>query len=210
MITRETILTVPNVLCGIRVLLSPVISYFVLKTNFELALGLFVFAGITDLMDGYIARNFRNQQTMFGSFLDPLADKLLIFFLMLSLTYRDMIPVPLTALVLLRDALLIGAGFYVRYISLPPPKTLSRYLDVTMVTARLKPTNLSKANTAVQLTLVATTLTMPLLPCDLSPYIHYMWYFTAATTVLSVLSYATSKDTYELVRKFKKAKTRDR
>ena len=94
-------------------------------------------------LDGWIARTFPSQSSLAGSFLDPMADKLLIGTLFISLTFSGLIPgillaikytillililpylistVPLTALIIVRDALLIGAGFYVRYISLAPP-----------------------------------------------------------------------------------------
>ncbi|CAG0896113.1 unnamed protein product [Darwinula stevensoni] len=75
----------------------------------------------SDVCDGMIARNFRNQQSMLGSFLDPMADKVLVAVLFLSLTYKDLIPLPLTTLIIARDICLMSAGFYIRYRSLPPP-----------------------------------------------------------------------------------------
>ncbi|GIY67268.1 cardiolipin synthase [Caerostris extrusa] len=155
---KENIFTVPNGLCAVRIISTPIIGYLVLSELYTHSLGLFIFAGFTDLIDGYIARNFPNQQTMIGSFLDPAADKLLISTLFLTLTINSLIPVPLTLLILFRDACLFGSGFYIRYVSLPPPKTLSRYFDMTFVTAKLEPENISKVNTMIQLTLVAATL----------------------------------------------------
>ncbi|GBO26315.1 putative cardiolipin synthase (CMP-forming), partial [Araneus ventricosus] len=79
---------------------------------------------------------------MIGSFLDPAADKLLIATLFVTLTINGLIPIPLTSLILFRDACLFGAGFYIRYVSLPPPKTLSRYFDMSLITAKLSPTGI--------------------------------------------------------------------
>lgn len=59
-----------------------------------------------------------------GSFLDPMADKVLIATLFVSLTYADLIPIPLTALIIARDVALVAAGFVIRYKSLPPPVSL--------------------------------------------------------------------------------------
>ncbi|KAE8600873.1 hypothetical protein XENTR_v10013432 [Xenopus tropicalis] len=113
--------TIPNLLSMTRIGLSPVLGYLVVGEDFNLALGLFVFAGITDLLDGYIARNWANQKSALGSALDPLADKILISVLYVCLTYANLIPVPLTIMIILRDIALIAAVFYVRYKTLPPP-----------------------------------------------------------------------------------------
>ncbi len=58
---------------------------------------------------------------MLGSFLDPLADKILVATLYLSLTYVDLIPIALTSLVVSRDVLLVYAGLYIRYMGVTPP-----------------------------------------------------------------------------------------
>ncbi|GFS55861.1 cardiolipin synthase [Nephila pilipes] len=196
---KENILTVPNALCVIRIVSTPILGYLVLSELYTYSLGLFVFAGFTDLVDGYIARNFRNQQSMIGSFLDPAADKLLIAALFITLTINGLIPVPLTSLILFRDACLFGAGFYIRYVSLPPPKTLSRYFDMSFVTAKLQPTNISKINTGIQLTLVAASLAAPVFNYVDHLFLHYLWYITATTTVMSAASYLYyKKSTYRL------------
>lgn len=77
-------------------------------------------------MDGYIARNWPGQASKMGSFLDPMADKLLVGALVISLCYVNLFPVWLAGMVLFRDVFLIGAGFIIRYISLPPPVSIRR------------------------------------------------------------------------------------
>lgn len=196
---KENILTIPNGLCVLRIISTPILAYLVLSEFYTTSLSLFVFAGFTDLIDGYIARNFPNQQTMIGSFLDPAADKLLIATLFITLTANGLIPVPLTSLIIIRDACLMGAGFYIRYVSLPPPKTLSRYFNMSFVTARLSPTGISKVNTLVQLCLVAASLAAPVFSYVDHTCLHILWYVTAATTTLSAASYLYHKNsTYKL------------
>ncbi|XP_069624924.1 cardiolipin synthase (CMP-forming) isoform X2 [Ranitomeya imitator] len=158
--------TIPNLLSMTRIGLSPVLGYLIVAENFNFALGIFVLAGITDLLDGYIARNWANQKSALGSALDPLADKILISVLYVCLTYANLIPVPLTAMIILRDIALIGAVFYVRYKTLPPPM-----------------------NTAVQLILVAASLAAPVFNYVDSVYLQALWCITAFSTVASGYSY---------------------
>ena len=118
---RENILTVPNLLCVSRIAASPVIAQFLVNNEFKYALALFGYAGLTDLVDGWIARNFKGQMSSLGSFLDPLADKILVTVMFLSLSYVDLIPAALTSLVVSRDVLLVYAGMYIRYMSVQKP-----------------------------------------------------------------------------------------
>ena len=119
---KENIYTIPNALCFSRIALSPWIAYLISTgADYKVALAFFTYAGLTDLADGWIARNFKGQSSMLGSFLDPLADKILVMTMYLSLTYVDLIPAPLTALVVSRDVFLLFAGVCIRYMSLTPP-----------------------------------------------------------------------------------------
>ncbi|RZF42483.1 hypothetical protein LSTR_LSTR004402 [Laodelphax striatellus] len=202
-IERENIWTIPNMLTVLRIAMSPFLGYLICQNNYELALGLVIFAGFTDFLDGIIARSFKNQASKLGSFLDPMADKILIATLFLTLTITGNIPVPLTALIVARDTLLVGAGFYIRYQSLPPPKTLSRYLDVSHATAELAPTRLSKINTTIQLCTVFSTLAAASFGYLEHPLIHGLFWLTAGTTIASAISYMISKDTYKILKKRK-------
>ncbi|XP_074782565.1 cardiolipin synthase (CMP-forming) isoform X3 [Athene noctua] len=142
-----------------------------------------------ELLDGFIARNWANQKSALGSALDPLADKILISVLYVSLTCANLIPVSLTSMIILRDVALIAAVFYVRYKTLSPPRTLSRYFNPCYATAQLKPTFISKMNTAVQLVLVAASLAAPVFNYVDSIYLQTLWCITAFTTVTSAYSY---------------------
>ena len=196
----------------------------------QLALCFLGFAGFTDLIDGWIARTWSSQASKLGSFLDPVADKLLVGTMFLSLTWVGLIPVALTCLVILRDIGLIAGASYVRYRSLPAPvsfsaafwtlggrwrhqvpindesflqKTLSRYFDATHATVQLAPTLASKFNTAVQLSLVAGTLAAPVFNYVDHPILQGLCYLTAITTIAGGLSYLISKDTYKFLSKKK-------
>lgn len=121
-VERENVMTIPNLLCVGRAALAPYIYYVVtVQADYSLAMGLLAFAGLTDLLDGYIARNWPSQASKMGSFLDPMADKLLVGALALSMCSAGLFPVWLCAMVLFRDVFLVAAGFVIRWISLPPP-----------------------------------------------------------------------------------------
>ncbi len=106
----KRIWTVPNALTMLRLLLIPV--YWVLmmtKGNEKLALVVFLIASVTDLVDGWIARHF-DQMTDFGKLFDPLADKLMVLSVMLSLVLKGMLPVVPLIILLLKEALMIYGG----------------------------------------------------------------------------------------------------
>ncbi|XP_014278033.1 probable cardiolipin synthase (CMP-forming) [Halyomorpha halys] len=202
-IEKENIWTIPNILCCARIIASPYLGYLIYHEEFNIAFVVMLLAGLTDLLDGLIARNFASQASKLGSFLDPMADKILISSLCISLTCVDLMPVFLTGLILSRDVALASAGFYIRYKSLPPPKTLARYFDATHATAKLAPTGISKINTTVQLAAVGIGLMSPVFGFVGHPHLDYLWYFTATSTIASALSYVFTKDTYKILKKQK-------
>ncbi|XP_051815664.1 cardiolipin synthase (CMP-forming) [Acanthochromis polyacanthus] len=181
--------TIPNLLCLSRILLAPFLGHLIVQQHFHLSLALFTLAGATDLLDGYIARTWPTQKSALGSALDPLADKILISILYVSLTYAELIPALLTALVIFRDIGLIAAVFWVRYKTVPPPVTLSKFFNPCYTTAQLKPTLFSKVNTAIQLCLVAASLAAPVFQYTDSILLQCLWYVTAVTTAASGYSY---------------------
>ncbi|HEV8310999.1 MAG TPA: CDP-diacylglycerol--glycerol-3-phosphate 3-phosphatidyltransferase [Methylomirabilota bacterium] len=97
-----------NWLTIVRILLIPVFVTLLVYNRVILALCAFVLAGVTDMLDGYIART-RDSQTRLGAFLDPLADKLLLTAAFVTLTYKfpRLLPFWVTAVVLSRDLVLI-------------------------------------------------------------------------------------------------------
>ncbi|XP_014242279.1 probable cardiolipin synthase (CMP-forming) [Cimex lectularius] len=201
-IERENIWTFPNILCLMRICASPYLGYLIVKEDFNIAFYLMMFAGFTDLLDGLIARNYRSQASKLGSFLDPLADKILISTMFITMTYVDLVPVALTSLIIARDVWLAAIGFYIRYLSLPPPKTFARYFDLSHATAKIKPLFISKVNTLFQLATAGISLTSPVFGFSDHPYLLYLWSVTASTTIISAICYVYfSKDTYKILRK---------
>lgn len=121
---------------------------------------LFAYAGLTDLVDGWIARRWK-LQTVVGSVIDPMADKMLMTVLTVCLAVQGALPVWLATLILGRDVALAVSACYYRYASLPAPKTLARFWDFSLPSAQVHPTNVSKANTLLQLLLIGAVTTLP-------------------------------------------------
>ncbi|KAF8967749.1 CDP-alcohol phosphatidyltransferase-domain-containing protein [Flammula alnicola] len=195
---RENIYTLPNLLTVSRILACPVLGWSILDGNYHLATGLLVYAGLTDLADGWLARRYQ-MSSVLGTILDPAADKTLMTTLTITLAMQDLLPVPLAVIILGRDALLSLSAFYIRYSTLPHPKTFSRYWDFSLPSAEVRPTNISKVNTALQLLLMGTTTISPILPIDLGLPLTGLQWLVATTTIWSGLSYIFSKDAIRVV-----------
>lgn len=88
---HEDIYTLPNILTFTRLVAAPVIGYLVLHDHHAWAAGLFAYAGITDLVDGWIARRW-NRQTVVGTVIDPMADKALMTILTVCLAAKAALP----------------------------------------------------------------------------------------------------------------------
>lgn len=88
---HENIYTIPNLLTFSRLIAAPIIGYLVLHDYHAWAVGLFAYAGITDLVDGYIARRW-NLQTVVGTVIDPMADKTLMTILTVCLAVKGALP----------------------------------------------------------------------------------------------------------------------
>jgi cardiolipin synthase len=118
-------MNLPNALTLIRILLIPVFVIFLISKSFQNALITFVIAGITDGLDGFIARIW-HQRTELGSYLDPIADKLLLASAFITLAILRIIPSWLTVIVMSRD-ILIALGFWVLTMTNHKPTLKPRY-----------------------------------------------------------------------------------
>ncbi|GLB41648.1 putative CDP-alcohol phosphatidyltransferase class-I family protein [Lyophyllum shimeji] len=195
---REDIYTLPNALTLSRILACPVLGWSIVQGDFHLATALLVYAGLTDLADGFLARRYQ-KQTVLGTILDPAADKTLMTTLTVTLAMKGLLPTPVAVIILGRDVILSLSAFYIRYTSLPEPKTLSRYWDFTLPSAEIRPTRISKINTALQLALMGVTTINPVLPFQLGSSLTAFQWVVAGTTIWSGLSYLFTKDAVRLV-----------
>lgn len=101
---------IPNILTTVRLLLVPVFTYFtVFADNLPAAAIIFVLSGLTDIIDGYIARHY-NMITKFGMVYDPFVDKLMQITAVVCLVIIDIIPVWLLAVVLVKEVSMIITG----------------------------------------------------------------------------------------------------
>ncbi len=103
------VFTVPNLLSFFRLAMVPVFLVLVLSGEDALALLVLVISSLTDFLDGYIARTFK-QISRLGQLLDPAADRLFIFAALVGLAARGVIPWWLFAVIVVRDALLLAMG----------------------------------------------------------------------------------------------------
>ena len=104
-------MNLPTLITLSRIVLAVVFLVSALRGDWQRACWLFAAAAATDMLDGALARLLK-QKTRLGSFLDPAADKLLMFFGFVSLTGQGWLPVWLTTLVILRDLMISGGVFY--------------------------------------------------------------------------------------------------
>lgn len=160
----------PNIITCLRLLL--IIPFLIALSDDEFlwAFYLFITAGISDGIDGWLARQF-NWQSKLGGFIDPLADKLLIACSFISLAYLGYLPWWLVALVFFRDIVITG-GVIAWY-------RLFGHID-------FEPTVLSKSNTVLQIMLVLFTL----YGLAYQPIVkEVMLLLTALTTLTTTMSF---------------------
>ena len=120
-VTTHRVLTVPNVLSSLRLVGVPLFLWLILAEHDGWALLVLMLSGITDYLDGKIARRF-GLVSRLGQLLDPLADRLYILTTLLGLAWRDIIPWWLVAALLARELLLVGLLGVLRrhgYLALP-------------------------------------------------------------------------------------------
>ncbi len=105
-------MNIPNMLTSIRIMLVPIyllVFFSDMENKLYLALAIFILAGITDFLDGYIARKY-DLITKLGKALDPLADKLMMFAVLISLALSKMIPMWIVTILFVKEVLMVLGG----------------------------------------------------------------------------------------------------
>ncbi|HEX9734997.1 MAG TPA: CDP-alcohol phosphatidyltransferase family protein [Thermoanaerobaculia bacterium] len=170
-------MTWPNLLSALRMAIIPLFVIALVERQAMAAAVLFVLAGLTDLLDGFVAR-FWHQESALGAYLDPLADKLLltVAFVMLAIPgLSPGLPIPtwITVLVITRDVCIVLVALVV-------------YLALGI--SKFPPSRVSKCNTAFQIAAVAAVLATGL-SRRVDPVATGLLYAVAALTVVSGLEY---------------------
>lgn len=165
---------IPNALTIIRLLLIAPFLICLFHQQFPYAFYIFLIAGVTDALDGWLARGFSWQSNV-GKLIDPMADKLLISASFISLAILSVLPWWLVILIFARDCTIsLGA--------------IAWYLLISK-NADLKPTYISKVNTVLQLTLVMLCLYDQAFALNLPLLMQVFLGLTAMTTSISFLDY---------------------
>jgi cardiolipin synthase len=177
-LSRETlqppvIINIPNFITLGRIISVPIIFWLLLSGQNRIAFFVFVCAGISDAVDGYLAKRF-DWRTKLGSYLDPLADKLLIVSIFIALGVRNELPLWLVIAVVSRDILIVAAVL------------LAWLLDQPV---HIKPLAVSKANTALQILLAATVLADGAFALGLGTLRVVLVWITGALTFVSLAAY---------------------
>ena len=163
-------MSIPNLITLARILLVPVVVWTIATGQIRLAFLLFLAAGISDAVDGFLAKRF-GMKTELGAYLDPLADKVLIVSIYLTLGFNGIIPRWIVILVVSRDIMIVGAIL------------LSWLVDKPV---RVKPLMVSKLNTAVQIIYAGLVLATFGFALDLDRLLTLVMALVAVLTLLSV------------------------
>jgi cardiolipin synthase (CMP-forming) len=165
--------SIPNLITLGRVILVPAIFWMVINGQLQTAFLAFVIAGVSDAVDGFLAKRF-GWETELGAYLDPIADKLLIVCIFIALGVTHHLESWLVILVVSRDVLIVIAVVISWLMNHPTP---------------MRPIAVSKINTAAQLVLAATVLANEAFHLNLrGPVIGLTW-LTAVTTLASMAAY---------------------
>lgn len=167
------VISLPNIVSFARLLSVPLAVWLMLDDEMLLAFWVFMLAGLSDAVDGFIAKRF-NLRTELGAYLDPLADKALLVSAYLTLGYLHHLPIWLVILVVFRDLTIIGGAIVVYAIT---------------GSFKSRPTLISKANTALQIALAVFVLSRLAFGFDDMGLTKPLVFVVAATTVLSGVAY---------------------
>jgi cardiolipin synthase len=166
----------PNLISLMRLLLVPLTVWLILSEAYGWAFTTFLVAGISDGIDGFLARRF-DWRTRLGAYLDPLADKALVVSVFVTLGLLKLIPAWLVITVVSRDVLIVGAVL------------LSRLMDRPV---RVTPLMVSKVNTVAQIVFLVSVLGVAAVGRPLATLVDYGSIPVALLTALSGAAYLTA------------------
>lgn len=165
--------SLPNLISLGRLVLAPTIIAMIATERWKEACVVFIVAGLSDAIDGWIARFF-DLRSELGAYLDPLADKALIVSIYVALAIVGAIPATITIIVVARDVMIIGA-FMISVLMRKPIKA--------------KPLLISKLNTAAQLGFAALVLGIRAFDFQSGLWFYLLLYLVAALTLASTAAY---------------------
>lgn len=163
----------PNLVTGFRLVAVPLAIWCIVDGAVEAGFWLVVAAGLSDALDGFLAKRF-DAVTRLGTYLDPIADKSLLIGVYLSLGHIGLLPIWLVLLVTMRDMLIIGGVL------------LSSAIDLPL---RIEPILASKINTGLQFALMAFALAGPGAGLDVPVIVTALIGAVAVTTMISGAQY---------------------
>ncbi len=166
-------MNIPNIITLFRIFLVPVIVWLIIDGDMKLAFVAFVFAGVSDALDGFLAKRFK-WQTELGAYLDPIADKVLLVSIYLVLGFLSHLPVWLVIAVVSRDILIVGAFLLSWMLGRP---------------VAVQPLRISKANTAGQIILATLIMGDLGFALGLSGLTKIVIWIAGILTVLSAGAY---------------------
>jgi cardiolipin synthase (CMP-forming) len=167
-------LSIPNLITLGRLLSVPLLVWLILAGELFAAFAVFVAAGVSDGIDGWIAKRW-GQRTELGALLDPIADKVLLVAIFVTLGVAGHLPEWVVILAVFRDLLIVGGYVLLRLTATVPFRT--------------KPLGISKVNTGFQIALVSVALARLGLGLEIGWLVTALVYTTGATTVLSGAAY---------------------
>jgi len=163
----------PNQLTMLRLLFVPFATIAIVEQRFHTALAILILAGVTDALDGLLAR-WLQQRTTLGQYLDPIADKLLLVSVFVVMGFAGELPLWLVVTMVSRDGLIVCAVLLSSVMSHP---------------VEVKPLFVSKANTAAQIVLAALVLGELAFSVQLGPLRTALILLTGVLTVASAAAY---------------------
>jgi len=166
-------MSIPNLITLGRILLVPIVVWAISSGAMWIAFVLFVVAGVSDAVDGYLAKRF-NMTSELGAYLDPLADKVLIVSIYVSLGINNVIPAWLVILVVSRDIMIVGAVMLSWLIGSP---------------VKVKPLLVSKLNTVAQIVFACVVLGSLGFNIEAHKLTIVLMGLVAALTLLSIAAY---------------------